>query len=165
MVDTMKFTIGDSARKLIRTLRDRGTLTDMESSYLRQWACEKNVVCAYLESADEIVSFCILHKLDFDPYGVQANPYLIDFIYTFPHHRGHHYAPCLLIEMTPKFETTAFLSNERSYDAFMRATYLPVSDPDRENLGLITMRSQSHKLLKMMSSGKDLVGMKAGDLF
>lgn len=158
-IPTMKFVIGDKAKKLVHTFRKGGNLSDYEIKLCTDWAREENVVCAYLTLKDEIVSFSVLHRMDVDPFGCQEKPHLLHFIYTFPQYRGRHYASYLLEEIAKKFETTSVCSNKKSFNAHIRASYTPVDVSDLlDPNGNVVMRSLDRKLLNMLSSGKSPIG-------
>ena len=44
-----------------------------------------------LNADDDVVSFALLHKTNYDPYGKHKNPYVLDYIYTYKNYRnmGH----------------------------------------------------------------------------
>ena len=44
-----------------------------------------------LNADDDVVSFALLHKTDYDPYRKHKNPYVLDYIYTYTNYRimGH----------------------------------------------------------------------------
>ena len=64
-------------------------LTDIEIQIIENWLNERDALFAklYNKEANTIISFALIHKLDFDPFNKHNKPSYIDFIFTIPEFR------------------------------------------------------------------------------
>ena len=77
-----------------------------------------------LNEDNEVVSFSVLHKVDFDPLKKQKNPFVLDYIYTCPKHRKLGYATSLLNHIKHEFECSAFCNNTISCELFRKCGFI-----------------------------------------
>ena len=106
------------------------TCEDLVVSFLFQWIKEKHVVMYLkLNADDDVVSFALLHKTDYDPYRKHKNMYVLDYIYTYTNYRNMGHAQSLINKIKQKHEFTALCSSDLSSLVFhkcklkeMRAT-------------------------------------------
>ena len=92
------------------------TCDDLQISFLHQWVKEKDqIMYLKLNANDDVVSFAILHKTDFDPYRKHKKPYVLCYIYTYEQYRNKGHAQSLIQEIKTKQEFTALCNSNLSY--------------------------------------------------
>ena len=64
-----------------------------------------------LNADDDVVSFALLHKTDYDPYRKHKNPYVLDYIYTYTNYRNMGHAQSLInkIKTKARIHSTMFV--------------------------------------------------------
>ena len=75
-----------------------------------------------LNSDDDVVSFALLHKTDYDPYRKHKNPYVLDYIYTYTNYRNMGHAQSLINAIKQKHEFTALCSSDLSSLVFHKCS-------------------------------------------
>ena len=98
---------------------------DLACGCIHIWRSMKDKKIYFIKNEkNEIVAFAILHKMDFDPFNIFKNPYLLDLIYVFEQYRRKGYAMKILEKLKDnKEELTMFCSNEASINLFKKAGY------------------------------------------
>ena len=97
------------------------TCEDLVVSFLFQWVREKHVVMYLkLNADDDVVSFALLHKTDYDPYRKHKNPYVLDYIYTYKNYRNMGHAQSLINKIKQNHEFTALCSSDLSSLVFQK---------------------------------------------
>ena len=67
------------------------------TTYVNNWlSMTEDVKCYMLYINKELISICLISKIDSDPSRKYTDPYMLNFIYTFPKHREENYARTLL---------------------------------------------------------------------
>jgi len=116
------------AKEIIKKLN-----TLYNNDHIIQWYNEKKVK-AYILLEDNIIkAFALLHKIDFDPYKKQYNPYIIDYIYTFEQYRNMGYCSKLLNHIKIDNEIIAFCSNDISSNLFEKVGYIYYGNDEMSN--------------------------------
>jgi predicted acetyltransferase len=101
-------------------------LTDIEIQIIEKWINERDALCAklYDKEANTIISFALIHKLDFDPYNKHNKPSYIDFIFTIPEFRRTGAALELLKQLrTVQLQATTSVNIPESLKLFNKAGY------------------------------------------
>ena len=97
------------------------TYEDLNVSFLHQWIKEKvKVMFLHLDKNNNVVSFAILHRVDYDPYRKHKNPYVLDYIYTYELYRNMGYAQSLIKKIKQDYEFTAFCLSDLSDLVFQK---------------------------------------------
>ena len=92
--------------------------------FLCDWlSFEKDIICYTICEQNIIKHIVFLSKIDFDPFGKHSNPYLINYIYTFPEYRRFGYASKMLSYIKSKNETTAICNGDKSIDLFKKSGF------------------------------------------
>jgi hypothetical protein len=94
----------------------------------------------HLDKNNNVVSFAIIHKCDFDPYKTHKIPYVLDYIYTYKQYRNMGYAQSLINKTKQDYEFTAFCCSNLSYTVFEKCG---VNMIDTRN-GLIIVRTREY---------------------
>ena len=82
-------------RKIINTQIEQ--LKEQSLMFLCDWlSFENDIICYTICEQNIIKHIVLLSKIDFDPFGKHSNPYLINYIYTFPEYRRFGYASKML---------------------------------------------------------------------
>ena len=99
--------------------------------FVYQWLEEDDFVkCYFIEENDTVKCFSLLRKCDYDNYFQHTNPYVLNYIYTFPEYRNNKYAYKLLLFIRKKTNEhiTAFCDNEISESLFTKAKFKKMND-------------------------------------
>jgi hypothetical protein len=97
-----------------------------ENEFIYQWLEEdREIKCYFIEENNIIKSFALLRKCDFDPFNEHTNPYLLNYIHTFPEFRHKKYAFKLLqfIKKKTNEHITAVCNCEASEKLFTKAKF------------------------------------------
>lgn len=114
------FLIKKEARNAIKSF-------SVQSPYIDRWlVCDESVKCYILYENDIAKSFIILSKMDYDPIGDHINPYMLDFIYTFPQYRREGYAYRLLAHIKTREELSVYTDNDDSNNLFKKADFVEI---------------------------------------
>lgn len=117
-------------KKIIKNIDE-----DYGMVFINRWLEENNeVLCYNLCVNNEVVCFCILSKMDFDPLNTYKNPYTLEYIYTFKNHRRNGYGLKMLEYLKSKLEITAFCCNKPSVGMFFKAKYITIPSGDWDNV-------------------------------
>lgn len=99
------------------------SVIQFENEIVKEWLETDDTKCYYVGDDDNIFSFVLIHGIDYDPYGKYDNPYVIDYVFTFPNYRRKGYAMQLLSYLKSLFQVTAFCENLESEKLFKKANY------------------------------------------
>ena len=116
-----------NAKKIIKKIinTQSGQLLEQSLMFLCHWlSLKKEVICYTICEQDIIKCIILLSKCDFDPFKKYLNPYLIDYIYTFPDHRRLGYANKILEYVKTKKEMSAICNGEKSEELFKKSGFL-----------------------------------------
>lgn len=92
---------------------------DLETSLIFRWVREDEpVMFLKLHSNNDVASFALLHKTDYDPYEKHKVPYVLDYIYTYEKYRNKGHAQSLINRIKQQYEFTAFCSSDLSRHVF-----------------------------------------------
>ena len=109
-------------RKIINTQIEQ--LKEQSLMFLCDWlSFENDIICYTICEQNIIKHIVLLSKIDFDPFGKHSNPYLINYIYTFPEYRRFGYASKMLSYIKSKNETTAICNGDKSIDLFKKSGF------------------------------------------
>ncbi len=130
------------AIEAIEAIKD---IEDDQQVIIQGWALNNHMCCHQLLVDDQVVSFLLVSKCDFDPFytdwdpkthqlsytpqphhrdvGVYEDPWTLDLIYTLASHRRKQYAFQLLTHFRDTHQWTAFVSNHASEQLFRKASY------------------------------------------
>ena len=123
---TIQLLINRNAKQTIRKhLKKEKHLNTLEEyMFVDSWLNERGTVKCYMNRDDEtIYSFALLSKMDYDPEEKHTNPFILNFIYTSPKHRGNHHAYDLIIHLKEREQMTAICSNSISEHLFEKAGF------------------------------------------
>ena len=116
----------EKAKKVIRKfVKDNPEL--QESILVSRWMNETRPVRCYTiqdKQTEEVVSFILLSKNDYDPFKQQSRPFTVEFVYTVSEFRRHNFAYKLLLHIKDCEETTAFCSCIDSEELFKKAGFV-----------------------------------------
>lgn len=119
------------SKRYVNTLIRRKKLykRDFDMDIFNSWLAEKVSVKAYCLFGDNenLLSIALMSKCDYDPLGLQANPMVINYIYTLPQERRKGYSSILLNHIKSKEEFTAFVSSPESEALFHKNGCLKIS--------------------------------------
>ena len=97
------------------------TLTDM---YIDQWLDEQNDVKCYVVCSDTTIrNLILLSKMDNDPLEIQSNPFMLNYIYTYPEYRKNGIAYRMLLYLKNKEQMSAYTDNDISISLFKKAEF------------------------------------------
>ena len=116
-----------NAKKIINKIINTQSEQLLEQSlmFLCYWlALKREVICYSICEQGIIKSILLLSKCDFDPFKKYSNPYLIDYIYTFPEYRRFGYASKILSYVKSKKETSAMCNGDKSEELFKKSGFL-----------------------------------------
>ena len=120
----VKTFLNENAKTFVRKRILPNNTDSIVSDVITNWmGQDAEVECYALYDGDDLVSFAILSKCDFDPIRVHTNPYIIDFIHTTEKMRRNGHGRRLLEYIRPKHETTAFCIEEISEYLFKSAGF------------------------------------------
>jgi len=92
---------------------------DLETSLIFRWVREDEpVMFLKLHSNNDVASFALLHKTDYDPYEKHKVPYVLDYIYTYEKYRNKGHAQSLINRIKKQYDFTAFCSTDLSRHVF-----------------------------------------------
>jgi hypothetical protein len=97
-----------------------------ENEFIYQWLEEdRPIKCYFVEENNIIKAFGLLRKCDFDHANEHSNPYLLNYIHTFPEYRNQKYAYKLLLFLRKKTneQITAICNSDASENLFQKAKY------------------------------------------
>ena len=98
---------------------------DLRVQFVHQWAKEKvKIMFLKLDEDDNVVSFAILHRTDFDPLKTQRVPHIVDYLYTYPDFRSKGHATALLNELKKHYECSAFCTTDVSLAIFQKSGFV-----------------------------------------
>ena len=108
-------------------LSDSYKYNDLEEEYLHQFLNErnKNSLLGCIDTDNKLKAFALVHLTDCDPLGEQSDPYVIDYIYTYPKFRRRGVASSLIdiIIKNRKYECTAFCNSDNSINLFKKCGF------------------------------------------
>ena len=108
-------------------LSDSYKYNDLQKEFLYQFLNERNKksVVGCITADDNLKAFALVHITDYDPFGEQKEPYVIDYIYTYPKFRRTGVASSLLdiIINIRKYECTSFCNNDISINLFKNSGF------------------------------------------
>lgn len=115
--------LDDKAKKTIRKLiKNDESLID--NLHIKAWLNEgTRVMCYILKENDNIVSFALLNKVDYDPLETHTNPILFGFIYTFENERNKGYGSKLVNHIKKGNQLTGFCNSDISVALFEKCGY------------------------------------------
>ena len=103
----------------ISILSTASACPDLEAPLLFRWVREdETIMFVKLHSNDDVASFAILHKVDYDPYEKHKVPHVLDYIYTYEQYRNKGHAQSLINRRKQQYEFTAFCSSDLSRHVF-----------------------------------------------
>ena len=114
----------ERARDLMQ--RFRGRLPGFDAMNLETWFRHdlETVSIAYVRENGNLVSFALMHQMDFDPWGSHSKPVLMDLIFTKPSCRDQGTATAILEHLMAKgWEITALCNGEKSKEFFVSRGY------------------------------------------
>ena len=79
---------------------------------------KNKVMVLKVNENDDVVSFAILHKTNYDPFRTHKKPYVMDYIYTYEKYRNMGHAQTLIKSIKSKYEFTAFCDTNLSATVF-----------------------------------------------
>jgi hypothetical protein len=115
----IQYVSGSNATKIVNKFKNN--LNIHEKLWTESWSKEKFRIVACLNDRK---SFCILHKMDFDPASKHSNPWILDMIYTPSEYRRRGFATKILQSIRTRYDITAFCSNESSENLFKKNNYV-----------------------------------------
>lgn len=98
-------------------------LDELCKMFIGQWKNDKKPISICYINNNQIVSFALLSRMDFDPHKKHINPHCINYIYTFDNQRNMGYASKLLQYIKIYYQTSAFCSNKKSILLFKKNGY------------------------------------------
>ncbi len=118
----IKLLINNGAKKIIRSISKN--IDDNEKTFIIRWLGECNDVKCYILYENNIIkSFAILSKCDFDSFNKYNNPYILDYIFTYPEFRRNNFAYELLNHIKISNEISAFCNSNESKKLFIKSGY------------------------------------------
>lgn len=126
-MDIQGFT-NEVAKAFIKTIADVETCEVSFHINVENWLLQKNVKCYILSDHKVIKNILLLSKDTVqgtsDPKKKHANPYILDFIYTFTAYRKRNYAIRMLVYIKTKEHVTAYCSSGAAENLFKKANYV-----------------------------------------
>lgn len=120
----IKLLINKNAKKHIKKI----SIDSEDESFImfsERWLSEIRIVkCYSMYINEEIVCVALLSKCDFDPIKKHDNPYILDYIFTFPKHRRKKYAHLMLTHIKECCQVTAFCDNDESVNLFENSGFI-----------------------------------------
>lgn len=98
--------------------------TETQRKLTRQWLSDPRPCKAYIYGiAKEELGIALLSRMNVDPQGKHAKPWLVDFVIVAPHARRRGVATALMNKIRTVDEATAFCSSDESEKAFLKAGF------------------------------------------
>ena len=121
----VKLFTNHKAKRYIKKLFKNKLLHEEEYNIINRWDDEtRDVKCYSLCEKDKIKNIVLLSKCDYDPEKKHSNPFILDYIYTFPEYRRNNLAYGMLLYIKKKEQVSAFCDSKESEKLFKKAEYI-----------------------------------------
>ena len=119
----MKVHIYINKQQVLKLLSSNGF--DNKFLFLLSWMKESYPCIALIVKNEQknILSFALLHRVDYDEFSGHNNPYLLNYIYTYEKYRRSGVATLLLSKIKKSYQTTTFAKCNESIDLFNKAGF------------------------------------------
>lgn len=124
IIMTMQFILfsDEKAKKHVkRIIRNK---PELQCLFVDRWLEEtRSVKCYLLVDEKKLFSIALLSKMDFDPENIHSEPFMLEYIYTFPEYRRQHFAYNILSYLKKKEQMSACCTNKESGKLFETAEF------------------------------------------